>query len=101
MSSPSSDELLRTCERSAVHLEMRDGYSRTDPMFTRWQAGYRDGVQWPARRVGFDYRILRFCFTGGRAIEIFALVLAIALAIMTIPGWLISRVSPGLALENE
>jgi putative ABC transport system permease protein len=39
--------------------------------------------------------------SGGRAIEIFALVLAIALAIMTIPGWLISRVSPGLALENE
>jgi putative ABC transport system permease protein len=39
--------------------------------------------------------------TGGRAIEIFALVLAIALAIMTIPGWLVSRVSPGLALEND
>jgi putative ABC transport system permease protein len=39
--------------------------------------------------------------TGGRAIEIFAIVLAIALAIMTIPGWFVSRVSPGLALENE
>ena len=39
--------------------------------------------------------------TGGRPIEIFALVLAIALAIVAIPGWLVSRVSPGLALENE
>lgn len=42
MSFPATDELLRSCERSAVHLEMRDGYSRTDPLFTRWQAGHRD-----------------------------------------------------------
>jgi putative ABC transport system permease protein len=39
--------------------------------------------------------------TGGRPLEVFVLVLAIALAIMTIPGWLASRVSPGLALEND
>jgi hypothetical protein len=39
--SPAADDLLRSCERSAVHLEMRDGYSRTDPMFTDWQAGFR------------------------------------------------------------
>jgi putative ABC transport system permease protein len=39
--------------------------------------------------------------TGARAVEIFVLVLAFALAIMTIPGWLVSRVSPGLALEND
>jgi putative ABC transport system permease protein len=39
--------------------------------------------------------------TGARPLEVFALVLAVALAIMAIPGWLASRVSPGLALENE
>lgn len=42
MSSPAADELLRTCERSAVHMETRDCYSRTDPLFIKWQAGYRD-----------------------------------------------------------
>ena len=39
--------------------------------------------------------------TGARPLEVFALVLAIALVIMTIPGWLVSRVSPGLALEHD
>jgi len=40
-------ELLRSCERSAVHLEMHDGYSRTDPMFTGWQRGQRfDPADW-------------------------------------------------------
>ena len=39
--------------------------------------------------------------TGTRPLEVFALVLVLALAIMAIPGWLASRVSPGLALENE
>jgi hypothetical protein len=36
------DELLASCERSAVHLEMRDGYMRSAPMFTAWLAGHRD-----------------------------------------------------------
>jgi hypothetical protein len=35
-------ELLRTCERSAVHLEMRDGYMRSEPRFNAWQQGHRD-----------------------------------------------------------
>jgi putative ABC transport system permease protein len=39
--------------------------------------------------------------TGSRPLEVFVLVLAVALAIMAIPGWLASRVSPGLALENN
>jgi putative ABC transport system permease protein len=39
--------------------------------------------------------------TGTRPLEVFVLVLALALAIMAIPGWRASRVSPGLALENE
>jgi len=34
-------ELLRSCERSAVHLEMRDGYMRSDPRFAAWQQGFR------------------------------------------------------------
>ena len=41
MSLASAAELLRSCERSAVHLELRDGYSHADPMFLRWQAGNR------------------------------------------------------------
>jgi putative ABC transport system permease protein len=39
--------------------------------------------------------------TGTRALEVFVLVLALAIAIMAIPGWRASRVSPGLALEND
>ncbi|GAA4263750.1 hypothetical protein GCM10022255_111130 [Dactylosporangium darangshiense] len=36
---PRIDELLRGCAHSAVHLEMRDGYMRSDPMFVAWQQG--------------------------------------------------------------
>jgi hypothetical protein len=36
------DQLLRTCERSALHLEMRDAYMLDDPMLIAWQAGHRD-----------------------------------------------------------
>jgi hypothetical protein len=34
--------LLEECRASALHLEMRDGYMRDDPMFIAWQAGHRD-----------------------------------------------------------
>jgi hypothetical protein len=37
---PSVQELLRSCDHSAIHLEMRDGYDRDDPMFLAWQQGY-------------------------------------------------------------
>ncbi len=36
---PTFRELLTGCECSALHLEMRDGYMRSDPMFIAWQAG--------------------------------------------------------------
>jgi putative ABC transport system permease protein len=39
--------------------------------------------------------------TGARPFEIFAVVLASALAIVAVPGWLASRVSPALALEER
>jgi putative ABC transport system permease protein len=39
--------------------------------------------------------------TGARPFEIFALVLAAAFAIVAVPGWLASRVSPALALEER
>lgn len=39
---PTFEELFRSCERSALHLEMRDGYMRSDPMFLAWRAGHRD-----------------------------------------------------------
>ena len=41
MPEPSIEDLLRSTERFAVHLEMRDGYMRSDPMFIAWQAGQR------------------------------------------------------------
>lgn len=31
---------FRSAERSAAHLEMRDGYMRSDPAFVAWQAGH-------------------------------------------------------------
>jgi hypothetical protein len=51
----SAGELLRGCGRSAVHLELRDGYSRTDPMFLRWQTGHLGPVdQDPGMRPWLD-----------------------------------------------
>ncbi len=41
MAQPSIEELLTNSERSAVHLEMRDGYMRSDPWFVAWEAGRR------------------------------------------------------------
>ena len=34
-------ELLRSSAQSAVHLETRDLYMRSDPRFTTWQQGFR------------------------------------------------------------
>jgi putative ABC transport system permease protein len=39
--------------------------------------------------------------TGARPFEIFAFVLALALALVAAPGWLASRVPPALALEDR
>ncbi|WP_173055338.1 DUF6879 family protein [Phytohabitans houttuyneae] len=38
---PTLEDLMRSCERSAVHLELRDGYTRNDPMLDDWLAGVR------------------------------------------------------------
>ncbi|MFI9105663.1 DUF6879 family protein [Streptomyces fildesensis] len=34
---PTFEELFRLAKRSAVHLEMRDGYMQSDPSFISWQ----------------------------------------------------------------
>jgi putative ABC transport system permease protein len=39
--------------------------------------------------------------TGARPVEIFALVLALALAVAAAPGWIASRVPPALALDDS
>lgn len=41
---PTFDELLRGCERSAVHLEMRDSYTVDNETsgFAAWRAGHRE-----------------------------------------------------------
>lgn len=39
---PTLEQRLRSCQRSAVHLELRDGYMRSDPRFIAWQNGVRD-----------------------------------------------------------
>lgn len=39
---PQIVDLMRGCERSAVHLETRDGYMRSDPLFIAWENGHRD-----------------------------------------------------------
>lgn len=44
---PTFEELLASCGRSAVHLEMRDGYSTSDPAFLAWQThGAIDPLDW-------------------------------------------------------
>ncbi|RMB85633.1 DUF6879 family protein [Streptomyces shenzhenensis] len=39
---PTLEDRLRACRHSALHLEMRDGYMRSDARFIAWQAGQRD-----------------------------------------------------------
>ncbi|MGF1428056.1 DUF6879 family protein [Kitasatospora sp. LaBMicrA B282] len=43
------DDLLRQCGRSALHLEMRDGYMHSDPAFVDWRAGrpVDPAARWP------------------------------------------------------
>ncbi|MFE5951774.1 DUF6879 family protein [Streptomyces massasporeus] len=36
---PTFEELFRDCQRTAVHLEMRDAYMKSDPAFIDWKAG--------------------------------------------------------------
>ncbi|WP_067474509.1 DUF6879 family protein [Actinomadura hibisca] len=36
---PPFSELIAQTERSAVHLEMRDAYTPSDPLFLEWKAG--------------------------------------------------------------
>ncbi|MEV0220012.1 DUF6879 family protein [Streptomyces sp. NPDC050704] len=39
---PTFEELFRLAKRSAVHLEMRDGYMRSDPEYIAWREGARE-----------------------------------------------------------
>lgn len=36
---PTFEELFRSCKRSAVHLEMRDGYMKSDTAYVDWSEG--------------------------------------------------------------
>ncbi|WP_202532768.1 DUF6879 family protein [Streptomyces sp. SID3212] len=36
---PTFEELFRDCQRTAVHLEMRDAYMKSDQAFIDWKAG--------------------------------------------------------------
>lgn len=50
---PTFHELLRSCERSAQHLELRDGYSTTDPGFIAWQSDPSvDPLKWYGSWIG-------------------------------------------------
>lgn len=43
---PTFEELFAKCERSAVHLELRDTYTPDDPVYLDWKAGVRiDAVE--------------------------------------------------------
>ena len=46
--------LLRACTSSAVHLEMRDGYTPDDPWFLAWQADDREDFQRRLTRPWLD-----------------------------------------------
>ncbi|MFK0099271.1 DUF6879 family protein [Streptomyces sp. NPDC091040] len=39
MTAPTFEELFRNSQRTAVHLEMRDAYMKSDPAFVDWKAG--------------------------------------------------------------
>jgi hypothetical protein len=39
--SPPVADLIRSSGRSALHLEMREAYMLSDPLFTAWRSGFR------------------------------------------------------------
>ena len=53
-SAPSFEQLLLACERSAVHLEMRDVYTPADPWFRAWQSGDRAEFERRLQRPWLD-----------------------------------------------
>ena len=53
---PTFEELLRGSQNAALHLEMRDGYSLTDPAFIAWQAS--EAID-PAERWPQWFELLR------------------------------------------
>ncbi|GAB2918237.1 DUF6879 family protein [Streptomyces mayteni] len=42
---PSFEELFNACQASAVHLEMRDGYMKSDPSYVAWAQGERESIR--------------------------------------------------------
>lgn len=45
---PSLPDLFAACTHSASHLEMRDGYMLTDPMWLAWQQGHKEDPSDPS-----------------------------------------------------
>lgn len=46
---PTVEDLFLTCQRSVVHLEFRDQYSRNDPLLDEWRRGVRHAAEdWAA-----------------------------------------------------
>ncbi|MGR3931590.1 DUF6879 family protein [Streptomyces sp. BRA346] len=42
---PTLEQRLKSCRSTAVHLEMRDGYMRSDPRYVAWRNGVRDAPE--------------------------------------------------------
>jgi hypothetical protein len=42
---PTLEQRLKNCRSTAVHLEMRDGYMRSDPRYIAWLNGVRDAPE--------------------------------------------------------
>ncbi|MEV4095658.1 DUF6879 family protein [Streptosporangium saharense] len=51
---PSPVDLVRGAGRSAYHLEMRDGYMRSDPWFVAWREGRAEDFQQRKARPWLD-----------------------------------------------
>ena len=42
---PTLEQRLKSCQGTAVHLEMRDGYMRSDPRYVAWRNGVRNAPE--------------------------------------------------------
>lgn len=51
---PTPADLVRKAEREAFHLEMRDGYMRSDPWFQAWRDGRAEEFEERKRRPWLD-----------------------------------------------
>lgn len=66
---PTFNELFRLAKRSAVHLEMRDGYMQSDPEYIAWREGVRNASRYLDQETSSWLALMRDITSRGVAVR--------------------------------